>query len=175
MAYFWERVCQPDAWLRIFHSFVYVEKKDVVDLRGNWSKRETLIFPRFHQWDAVNAMVADAKAHGAGRQYLCEHSAGSGKTSTIAWTAHDLIRLRRDDGKAVFDSVVIVTDRTVLDSQLQEAVKQIDHQFGVIAAIDRQKSSKSSGSATCGRYCSSSVRGRSKRGIPSRYRAGSAQ
>lgn len=143
VAYFWERVCQPDAWLRIFHSFVYVEKKDVVDLRGNWSKRETLIFPRFHQWDAVNAMVADAKAHGAGRQYLCEHSAGSGKTSTIAWTAHDLIRLRRDDGKAVFDSVVIVTDRTVLDSQLQEAVKQIDHQFGVIAAIDRQKSSKS--------------------------------
>ncbi|MGY3041614.1 type I restriction enzyme R subunit [Rhodanobacter sp. TND4EL1] len=143
VAYFWERVCQRDAWLRIFHSFVYVEKKDVCDLYGQWSKKETLIFPRFHQWDAVNAMIADAKVNGAGLPYLCEHSAGSGKTSTIAWTAHDLIKLRRDDGEAIFDSVVIVTDRTVLDSQLQDAVKQIDHQFGVIAAIDRQKSSKS--------------------------------
>ena len=143
VAYFWEQVCQRDAWLRIFHNFVYVEKKDVVDLKGNWSKKETLIFPRYHQWDAVNRMIADAKANGAGMQYLCEHSAGSGKTSTIAWTAHDLIRLRRDNGEAIFDSVIIVTDRTVLDGQLQDAVKQIDHQFGVIAAIDRQKSSKS--------------------------------
>ncbi|MGE3804982.1 MAG: type I restriction endonuclease subunit R [Gemmataceae bacterium] len=143
VAYFWEKVCQRDAWLRIFHSFVYVEKKDVVDLKGNWSKKETLIFPRYHQWDAVNAMIADAKANGPGMQYLCEHSAGSGKTSTIAWTAHDLIRLRRDNGEPIFHSVIIVTDRTVLDSQLQDAVKQIDHQFGVIAAIDRQKSSKS--------------------------------
>lgn len=143
VAYFWEQICQPDAWLRIFHSFVYVEKKDVVDLQGNWSKKETLIFPRFHQWSAVNEMVADAKANGPGMQYLCEHSAGSGKTSTIAWTAHDLIKLRRDNGESIFDSVIIVTDRTVLDGQLQDAVKQIDHQFGVIAAIDRQKSSKS--------------------------------
>lgn len=143
VAYFWQQVCQRDAWLRIFHSFVYIEKKDVVDLKGNWSKKETLIFPRYHQWSAVNAMIADAKLNGAGMQYLCEHSAGSGKTSTIAWTAHDLIRLRRDDGEAIFNSVIIVTDRTVLDSQLQDAVKQIDHQFGVIAAIDRQKTSKS--------------------------------
>lgn len=143
VAYFWEHVCQRDAWLRIFHSFVYFEKKDVVDLKGNWSKRETLIFPRFHQWDAVNRMITDAKANGPGMQYLCEHSAGSGKTSTIAWTAHDLIKLRQDNGSAIFDSVIIVTDRTVLDGQLQDAVKQIDHQFGVIAAIDRQKSSKS--------------------------------
>lgn len=143
VAYFWEQVCQRDAWLRIFHGFVYVEKKDVVDLKGNWSKKETLIFPRYHQWSAVNAMIADAKDNGAGMQYLCEHSAGSGKTSTIAWTAHDLIKLRRDNGEAIFNSVIIVTDRTVLDGQLQDAVKQIDHQFGVIAAIDRQKSSKS--------------------------------
>jgi type I restriction enzyme R subunit len=143
VAYFWEQVCQRDAWLRIFQSFVYVEHKDVVDLRGNWSTKETLIFPRFHQWSAVNAMVADARAHGPGMQYLCEHSAGSGKTSTIAWTAHDLIKLRRDNGDPIFHSVIIVTDRNVLDSQLQEAVQQIDHQFGVIAAIDRQRSSKS--------------------------------
>ncbi len=143
VAYFWEDVCQPDAWLRIFHSFVYVEKKDVVDLKGNWSKKETLIFPRFHQWSAVNEMIADAKKNGPGQVYLADHSAGSGKTSTISWTAHDLVKLRSDNGDSIFSSVIIVTDRNVLDGQLQDAVKQIDHQFGVIAAIDRQKSSKS--------------------------------
>ena len=143
VAYFWEAVCQPDAWLRVFHSFVYVEKKNVVDLKGNWSKKETLIFPRFHQWSAVNEMIADAKQNGPGMVYLADHSAGSGKTSTISWTAHDLVKLRRDNGEAIFSSVIIVTDRNVLDGQLQDAVKQIDHQFGVIAAIDRQKSSKS--------------------------------
>ena len=143
VAYFWERICQRDAWLRIFHSFVFVEKKDVVDLKGNYTKKETLIFPRFHQWEAVNAMIADARANGPGMQYLCDHSAGSGKTNTISWTAHDLIKLRRDNGEAIFKSVIIVTDRNVLDSQLQDAIKQIDHQFGVIAAIDRIKSSKS--------------------------------
>ena len=143
VAYFWEWICQRDAWLRIFHSFVYVEKKDVVDLKGNWSKKETLIFPRYHQWAAVNEMISDARANGPGMQYLADHSAGSGKTSTISWTAHDLDKLRRDNGDAIFNSVIIVTDRNVLDSQLQDAVKQIDHQFGVIAAIDRQKSSKS--------------------------------
>lgn len=143
VAYFWEEICQRDAWLRIFHNFVYVEKKDVVDLRGNWSVKETLIFPRFHQLDAVNRMIADAKKNGAGQVYLCEHSAGSGKTSTIAWTAHDVVKLRQDDGTPVFDAAIIVTDRTVLDGQLQDAVKQIDHQIGLIAAIDRDRSSKS--------------------------------
>jgi type I restriction enzyme, R subunit len=143
VAYFWENVLQRDAWLRIFHSFVYVEKKDVVDLRGNWSTKETLIFPRFHQWAAVNEMIADAKDKGPGQAYLCEHSAGSGKTSTIAWTAHDLVKLRRDDGTPIFDAAIIVTDRNVLDSQLQDAVQQIDHQSGLIAAIDRETSSKS--------------------------------
>lgn len=135
VAYFWEQVCQRDNWLRIFHSFVYTEKKDVVDLAGNHKKKETLIFPRFHQWDAVTRMIDDARANGPGLPYLCEHSAGSGKTSTIAWTAHDLIRLRTADGAPVFHSVIVVTDRTVLDKQLQDAVQQIDHQRDLIAAI----------------------------------------
>lgn len=135
VAFFWEQVCVPNNWLRIFHSFVYTEKKSVVDLAGNHSVKETLIFPRFHQWDAVTRMIADAKANGPGQTYLCEHSAGSGKTSTIAWTAHDLIRLRSADGKAQFHSVIVVTDRTVLDKQLQDAVQQIDHQRDMIAAI----------------------------------------
>ncbi len=143
VAYFWEEICQPDTWLRILHSFVYVEKKDVVDLKGNWTVKETLIFPRFHQLGAVNLMIEDAKEKGPGHSYLCEHSAGSGKTSTIAWTAHDLVKLRTDDGKPIFHKAIIVTDRNVLDSQLQDAVQQIDHQRGLIAAIDREGTSKS--------------------------------
>ena len=143
VAYFWEKICEPDAFLRIIHNFVYVEKKKAVDLKGNWSVKETLIFPRFHQLDAVNALIADAKEKGPGHAYLCEHSAGSGKTSTIAWTAHDLIKLRTDEGKPIIDTVIIVTDRNVLDGQLQDAVQQIDHQKGLIAAIDRDTSSKS--------------------------------
>ncbi|SHF46024.1 Type III restriction enzyme, res subunit [Ruegeria intermedia] len=143
VAYFWEEICRPDAFLRIFHNFVYVEKKNVVDLKGNWTLKETLISPRFHQFDAVNKMIADARVNGPGQAYLCEHSAGSGKTSTIAWTAHDLVKLRTDDGKPIIDTVIIVTDRNVLDGQLQDAVQQIDHQKGLIAAIDRETSSKS--------------------------------
>jgi len=142
VACFRESVCQRDAWRRIFHSFVYIGKKDVVDLHGNWKKKETLIFPRYHQWESVNAMIEDSRAHGPGMQHLADQSAGSGKTSTISWLAHDLVKLRRDNGEPIFNSVIIVTDRNVLDSQLRDAVRQIDHQFGVIAAIDRQKSSK---------------------------------
>ena len=107
MAYFWEEICRKDAWLRIFHSFVYVEKKDKVDKLGKPYVSETLIFPRYHQFEAVNMMIEDAKSNGPGQQYLAEHSAGSGKTSTIAWTAHDLIKLRHPDGKAYFNSVII--------------------------------------------------------------------
>ena len=144
VAYFWEQVCQRDNWLRIFHSFVYTEKKEVVDLAGNHKRKETQIFPRFHQWDAVTKMIADAKANGPGMTYLCEHSAGSGKTSTIAWTAHDLIRLRTSDkGDPYFHSVIVVTDRTVLDKQLQDAVQQIDHQRDLIAAIGDKDTGKS--------------------------------
>lgn len=142
VAYFWEEICQPDTWIRIFTNFVYIETKDKVDKRGRPYKSETQIFPRYHQLEAVNMMVEDVRKNGAGVQYLFEHSAGSGKTNTIAWTAHDLIRLRKEDGTAHFNSVIIVTDRTVLDAQLQEAVQQLDHQYGVIEAIDRKTSNK---------------------------------
>lgn len=141
VAYFWEEVCQWDNWLRVFHSFVYTETSDKTDKLGKPYKAKTLIFPRYHQFKAVNKMIADAKDKGPGQQYLCEHSAGSGKTSTIAWTAHDLTKLRYSNGKSYFNSVIIVTDRTVLDSQLQDAVQQLDHQYGMIKAIDREQSS----------------------------------
>lgn len=143
VAYFWDYVCQKDNWLRIFHEFVYIEKKDVVDLQGNWHKQERLIFPRYHQFDAVNKMIADIKDNGVGKNYLCEHSAGSGKTATIAWLCHALTKLRFDDGSPFYHSAIVVTDRTVLDDQLQEAIQQIDHQKGLIAPINRNQKENS--------------------------------
>ena len=141
--YFWNYICQRDNWLRIFHNFVYVEKKNKVDLYGNWSVQERLIFPRYHQLDAVNKIVADVQKKGVGLNYLCEHSAGSGKTATISWLCHSLVRLRHDDGKPFYNSVIVVTDRTVLDDQLQEAIQQLDHQKGLIAAINRNDKEQS--------------------------------
>lgn len=137
IAYFWDYVCQRDCWLRIFHHFVYLEKKKKVDLTNQWRIQERLIFPRYHQFDAVNKIIADVKLNGVGLNYLCEHSAGSGKTATISWLCHALIRLRHNEGSPFYHSVIVVTDRTVLDAQLQEAIQQIDHQRGLIAAINR--------------------------------------
>ncbi|MUG77357.1 type I restriction endonuclease subunit R [Commensalibacter melissae] len=137
IAYFWDYILKRDYWLSIFHHFVYIETKNKVDLFNNWKKQERLIFPRYHQFDAVNKIIADIKQNGVGLNYLCEHSAGSGKTSTISWLCHSLIRLREKNGTPFYNSVIVVTDRTVLDNQLQEAIQQIDHQYGLIAAINR--------------------------------------
>jgi type I restriction enzyme R subunit len=141
VAYLWERVLQRDDWLRIFHRFVLFERKEVKDAQGHASYRETLVFPRFHQWEAVSTLVHAVRAEGAGQPYLIQHSAGSGKTNSIAWTAHELIRIRRPDGEPYFHSVIVVTDRAVLDKQLQDAIAQIEHQTGVVRAIDRESSS----------------------------------
>jgi type I restriction enzyme R subunit len=141
VSYFWERVLSPDNWLRIFHRFVLLERKQVEDATGKVTFKENLIFPRFHQWEAVIKMIDAVRTEGAGHQYLIEHSAGSGKTHTISWTAHELIRVRTQNGDPYFNSVIVVTDRTVLDAQLQEAIASIDHQTGVVRAIDREHSS----------------------------------
>ena len=100
--------------------------------------KPTLIFPRFHQWEAVTQMLAAVREEGAGASYLIEHSAGSGKTNTIAWTAHRLLSTYGADEQRVFDSVIVVTDRTVLDDQLQEAVRQIERTSGTVVAVDRK-------------------------------------
>ncbi|WP_327858359.1 type I restriction endonuclease subunit R [Acinetobacter guillouiae] len=135
--YFWNYILERNHWLNIFHHFVYIEKTNKVDLYGNWSVQERLMFPRYHQFDAVNEIIQDVKKNGIGTNYLCEHSAGSGKTSTISWLCHSLIRLREDNGTPFYNSIIVVTDRTVLDAQLQDAIQQIDHQRGLIAAINR--------------------------------------
>ena len=140
VAYLWQRVLQRDPWLRIFHRFVLLERKPFEDAQGKTQFRETLVFPRFHQWESVTAMVDAVRREGAGQPYLIQHSAGSGKTNTISWTAHELIRIRQPDGEPYFHSVIVVTDRTVLDQQLQDAIAQIEHQTGVVRAIDRESS-----------------------------------
>lgn len=136
-SYLWERVLQRDAWLDILGRFMHLQVSKSVDpVTGEVQKRETLLFPRFHQWESVTHLIDAARTEGPGHRYLIQHSAGSGKTNSIAWTAHQLSTLHRPDGAKAFDSVIVVTDRTVLDSQLQDAIKQIDAKSGVVVAID---------------------------------------
>ncbi|MEG6586846.1 type I restriction endonuclease subunit R [Dendrosporobacter sp. 1207_IL3150] len=140
VSYFWQRVLQRDHWLRVFHRFVLLEKKEAQDISGKSYFKENLIFPRFHQWECVAKVIDAVRQEGTGQPYLIQHSAGSGKTNTISWTAHELIRVRQPDGEPYFHSVIVVTDRTVLDKQLQDAIAQIEHQTGVVRAIDREAS-----------------------------------
>lgn len=134
-AYLWERVWEKDAWLTIIGRLMLVETKQEWDVATGTSVRRTsMLFPRFHQWEAVTNVVAAVREEGVGKRYLIEHSAGSGKTNTIAWTAHRLARLHIDD-KKVFDSVIVVVDRTVLDGQLQDAIRQIDGSGKIVATI----------------------------------------
>ena len=97
---------------------------------------QRVIFPRYHQWDAVLKLEADAREHGAGQSYLVQHSAGSGKSNTIAWIAHRLSTLHDAEDRKVFDKVVVITDRVVLDRQLQETIYQFEHAHGVVVKID---------------------------------------
>lgn len=134
-AYLWERLWDKDSWLNIIGRLMIVETKQEWDVTtGTSVSRTTMLFPRFHQWEAVTNIVAAVREEGVGQRYLIEHSAGSGKTNTIAWTAHRLARLHVDD-KKVFDSVIVVVDRTVLDGQLQDAIRQIDGSGKIVSTI----------------------------------------
>ena len=145
-AYLWERVLQRDAWLNILGRLMYVKHESDTDpISGKTTRSSTLRFPRFHQWEAVTNLTEAVTAEGVGKRYLIQHSAGSGKTDPIAWTAHRMARLQIDNTK-VFDSVIVVTDRNVLDAQLQDAIKQIDNDQGIVVAIDRDEAAKAGGS-----------------------------
>jgi len=139
--YFWEEVLQFDSFLDILGHFLFVEKKDekVEDGRARQRLvvRETMIFPRYHQLDAVRKLVAMARNEGPGANYLIQHSAGSGKTKSISWLSHRLASLHNHEEAKVFDCVVVITDRQVLDRQLQDAIYQIEHAQGVVKAIDQ--------------------------------------
>ena len=131
-AYLWERVWSRDAWMDILGRFIHVQKPS----KGS-KARPTVIFPRFHQWDAVRRLEGDAKATGAGRNYLVQHSAGSGKSNSIAWLAHRFSSLHDAHDRKVFDKVVVITDRVILDRQLQDTISQFEHAIGVVQRIDK--------------------------------------
>lgn len=142
--YLWERVFQPDAWLKVIGRFLHLEKKTEEDFHGRRQTKETLIFPRFHQWDVVNQLVDSTREEGPGERYLIQHSAGSGKSNSIAWTAHQLANLYDGSGEnKLFNSVIVVTDRTVLDSQLQNTIYQFEHAHGVVCPITREVGNQS--------------------------------
>ncbi|MCP4417340.1 MAG: type I restriction endonuclease subunit R, partial [Chloroflexi bacterium] len=138
-SYFWEDVLQPENVLELVGSFIFLEIDDE-------TQKETLIFPRYHQRKAVRKLLADVKEAGTGENYLIQHSAGSGKSKSIAWLAHRLSSLFDDANKRIFDSVVVITDRRVLDSQMQNAVRQLDIRSsdkkirGKVAVIDKNSS-----------------------------------
>ena len=127
---------QRDTWLDILGRFLHLQVTDKVDpVSDKKIRTQTMLFPRFHQWEAVTKLVEAAREQGPGRRYLIQHSAGSGKTNSISWLAHRLSVLHDDANTPVFDSVIVITDRNILDTQLQEAIRQIDRTPGVVAHI----------------------------------------
>ena len=137
--YLWDEVLQADSLLEILQRFMHLEVKEKqvkTDKGVRTVRKETMIFPRYHQLDAVRKLVAHAKAEGAGRNYLIQHSAGSGKSNSIAWLSHRLASLHDKHDEKVFHSVIVVTDRRVLDQQLQSTIYQFEHKTGVVEKID---------------------------------------
>ena len=135
VSYLWEDIWQRDNWLELLQRFIHVQASDKKTGKVN-PHTSPRIFPRFHQWHAVQELVKDARARGAGHNYLVEHSAGSGKSNTIAWLGHRLSNLFGDDNQPVFHKVIVITDRLVLDRQLQRTIFQFDHTPGVVKKID---------------------------------------
>lgn len=137
-SYFWEEILQRDTWLQLLGSFVHLQVEvDIDPDTGKKTKTEKVLFPRYHQWRAVTRLVETARAEGPGNRYLVQHSAGSGKTNSISWLAHRLSQLHDEQNVRVFDTVVVVTDRTVLDKQLQDAIGQFEKQAGVVQSITK--------------------------------------
>ena len=135
-AYLWEEVLQRDSLLDLLSRFLHLQIEEKRTDTGQKIKKETMIFPRYHQLQAVRQLEAAARSEGPGHTYLVEHSAGSGKSNTIAWVAHRLASLHDSQDTKVFDSVIVITDRRVLDQQLQDTIYQFEHRQGVVQKID---------------------------------------
>ena len=135
-AYLWEEVLQRDSLLDVLARFIHVQTDEKRDDQGRKVKTDSMIFPRYHQLQAVRTLVDAARREGVGHNYLVEHSAGSGKSNTIGWLTHRLASLHDAANRRVFDSVIVVTDRVVLDQQLQDTIYQFEHKRGVVQRID---------------------------------------
>ncbi len=158
-AYLWNEIFQKDNLLLILSRYIHLEKKDVENLDGSIKPKETMIFPRYHQWAVVSKLLKTVDSEGTGEKYLIQHSAGSGKSNSIAWLSHQLAskhyytdhpKLNKTAGDKVFDSVIVITDRTVLDSQLQDTIYQFDHNEGMIARVNREEAQGSKSSQLTG-------------------------
>lgn len=135
-SYLWEEVLDVDAWLAILSKFIYINHETRTDpVTGEVETTRQLRFPRYHQWRAVTRLNDAAREDGPGHKYLIQHSAGSGKTDSIAWTAHRLADLQRTNGEKVFDAVIVISDRQILDRQLQDAVEQLTNVTGKFQPI----------------------------------------
>jgi type I restriction enzyme R subunit len=137
-AYFWEEILDRNTWLDLLGRFLHYrfeEKTDPIDGKKTYTRM--LRFPRYHQWRAVTKLETAILEEGAGHNYLIQHSAGSGKTDSIAWAAHRMAQLHDADGKKIFNGVIVVSDRQVLDGQLQRAVEQLETTTGVFQPITR--------------------------------------
>ena len=145
-SYIWKNVLQKDSLLDILQKFISYQEKQEVVTKDDGIKihtvKKTLIFPRFHQLDVVRKLVADVLENGTGKNYLTQHSAGSGKSNSIAWTAYRMASLHNEKNEPVFTSVIIVTDRRNLDRQLQDTISGFDHTVGSVCTIDEKKTSK---------------------------------
>ncbi|MBN1366534.1 MAG: type I restriction endonuclease subunit R [Dehalococcoidales bacterium] len=139
-SYLWEQIWQRDSFLDILARFIHLQIEEVKSGEKT-IRKESMIFPRYHQLDVVRKLVTDAKFKGVGQNYLIEHSAGSGKSNSIAWLVHRLASLYNEKDEKVFDSVIVVTDRLVLDQQLQNTIYQFEHKQGVVVRITESNKS----------------------------------
>ncbi|NLJ82598.1 MAG: type I restriction endonuclease subunit R, partial [Bacteroidales bacterium] len=135
-AYLWENILQKDSWMEIIQRFVHLQT-DEIKIEDKIYKKEKLIFPRYHQLDVVREISSKVLKTGVGNNYLIQHSAGSGKSNSIAWLAYRLSSLHDTADKRIFDSIIVVTDRKVLDQQLQNTIYQFEHKTGVVQKIDK--------------------------------------
>ena len=137
VSYMWEDILQKDTVLDLISKFIFISKKEKQDdLTRRIIKSESLIFPRYHQLDVIRKLLADVRENRTSQNYLIQHSAGSGKTNSIAWLAHRLASLHDADNKIIFDNIVIITDRVVVDRQLQKAITSLEHKAGLIRVMD---------------------------------------
>jgi type I restriction enzyme R subunit len=137
--YLWNEVLRPENLLTILSRYVHLQIEEKENWNGLKYRKETMIFPRYHQWDVVNKLIHAARTEGPGHKYLIQHSAGSGKSNSIAWTAHQLSSLHDQQGQKLFDSIIVITDRNVLDAQLQDTISQFEHADGVVGRINRDE------------------------------------
>lgn len=135
-SYLWEQVWQKDSWLDIIGKYIHLMVEEE-EIGSKTIRKESIIFPRYHQLDVVRKLTRDAKATGAGKNYLIQHSAGSGKSNSIAWLAYRLSNLHDEKDQRVFHSIIVITDRRVLDRQLQNTIYQFEHKMGVVEKIDK--------------------------------------